>query len=206
VGGRPLLVHALLPFEVHPDVHSLTVVLPADRVEEWTDLLGSRYGLRKVRAVVAGDAHRRGSVRNGLEAVAADDASDALVAIHDGARPNPSAALLDRLFAAAAEHGAAVPALPAFDTVVETGEGDWLEQVADRSHLRLVQTPQVFRAHLLMRAHREVTDPLATDDAQLVRALGHPVRLVAGERENLKVTTRADLDLYEAVLRREARR
>jgi len=200
VAGHPLLVHALFPFEAHPLVGTITVVLPAAQVQEWGDLLATRYGLLKVTAVVAGGLHRRDSVRLGMEAALGEGGEDRLVAVHDGARPNFSADLLDRLFAAAEEHGAAVPVLPALDTAVTTSDGEWWDETADRTRLRLVQTPQVFRAELLRQAHREVTDPMATDDGQLVRALGHQVRLVSGDRDNLKVTTPEDLVVYETLV------
>ena len=200
VAGHPLLVHALFPFEAHPLVRTITVVLPAAQVQEWGDLLATRYGILKVTSVVAGGLHRRDSVRLGMEAAIGEGGEDRLVAVHDGARPNFSADLLDRLFAAAEEHGAAVPVLPALDTAVTTSDGEWWDETADRTSLRLVQTPQVFRAELLRQAHREVTDPMTTDDGQLVRALGHQVRLVSGDRDNLKVTTPEDLVVYETLV------
>lgn len=201
VAGRPLLVHAIIPFEAHPEVASVTVVLPSADMEEWQSVLPVRWGLDKVKGVCAGGASRRESVRAGLEAsgLSAGDA-ETLVAVHDAARPLLTARLLDALLRAAGEEGAAVPSLRVADTVVREEAGT-AGEVVDRSGLRRVQTPQVFRADWLAQAHREWDgEEEATDDAQMVRALGHPVRLVEGDPMNLKVTTSRDLEMVRRCL------
>ncbi len=197
VEGRPLFVNSLLPFEAHPLVQDITVVLPPGRLKGWEDRLRHDFGLEKILAVVAGGAHRCQSVRLGLEAASAGQPwpEDALVAVHDGVRPLLSIALLSRVIEAALDSGAAVPALSVADTVVEVDEEDGWGGVVDRSRLRLVQTPQVFRAGWLEEAHRSMGGEEATDDAQLVRALGHPISLVAGEVVNIKVTDLLDMEL-----------
>ena len=200
VGGRPLLVHALLPFETHPRVSAITVLVPDGYAEEWDEKLTNRYGLHKITAVVEGGPNRRDSARIGVMLAAGASPAEVLVAIHDGARPNPSLNLMDRLFAAADEHGAAVPVLPVSDTVVNSPDAMWWESTVDRSGLGFVQTPQVFRGDWIADAHRQAGDPAVTDDAQIVHAMGHPVRLVEGEAGNLKVTTPGDLELLRAIV------
>ncbi len=196
ISGQPLLLHALLPFEDHPLIETITVVLPPELVSEWGKRLRDAPGLGKVGAVVAGGARRQDSVRAGMDAVPGGIAHspEALVAVHDGARPLLSRELLDRLISAARETGAAVPVVPIIDTIVETDGNHGWAGVADRSRLALVQTPQIFRAEWLEAAHRDAKDGEATDDAQMVSALGHPIRLVEGDPMNLKVTTPADLE------------
>lgn len=197
LGGRPLLLHALRPFEDHPLIETITIVLPRGLVSEWEERLRESYGLKKIGAVVPGGARRQDSVRAGMEAVSggSDRSPDALVAVHDGVRPLLGTELLGRVISAAMETGAAVPVIPVADTVVETDGGHGWAGVADRSRLALVQTPQVFRAEWLEAAHRNAEDGESTDDAQMVRALGHPIRLVEGDPMNLKVTTPEDLEL-----------
>jgi 2-C-methyl-D-erythritol 4-phosphate cytidylyltransferase len=203
IAGRPLLVHALLPFEDHPEVEGITVVLPAGLVEDWTRRLNNTYGLGKIGAVVAGGARRSDSVRAGLAAAFPNPPdSRTLVAVHDGARPGLTRELLERVVTAARLTGAAVPVLPMADTVAvaaEDPEGELWQGHLERTGLRQVQTPQVFWAHRLLQAHQGAPVE-ASDDAQLVHARGWPIRMVAGDPANLKVTTAADLELVRRLL------
>jgi len=205
--GRPLLTHSLLAFEAHPRVAGIFLVLPADRLSE-AERLRSEFGMGKIVAPVVGGARRRDSVRAGLDTIAAhrSDRSDLLVAVHDGARPVLRPDLLSRVLEAAARHGAAVPVLPVRDTTVEVEGKDFLGEIVDRQALRAVQTPQVFRFDWLMDAHERFGDEDATDDAGMVRAAGHPVRLVPGDAMNLKVTDPGDLELVARVLAGEESR
>jgi 2-C-methyl-D-erythritol 4-phosphate cytidylyltransferase len=141
--------------------------------------------------VVAGGAERQDSVYNGLMALPRDCV---WVLIHDGVRPFVSAKLLDDTWRAAHETGASIAALPATDTVKRVLEGHVVETVP-REEMWLVQTPQVFRKDLLLDAYLEARRQgwSGTDDASFVERLGHRVIVVAGERTNIKVTTREDL-------------
>src|SRR5690606_41925170 len=105
------------------------------------------------------------------------------VAIQDGARPQVTAALLERLTGAAYEHGAAIPVLPPADTVKKVGDSGLVVETLPREAVRLVQTPQVFRTELALQAHaRAAADGFeGTDDAALVERLGIPVHTVPGE-------------------------
>ena len=152
---------------------------------------------------VAGGASRSASVRAAL--AAAPEATVAVV--HDAARPLVTVELLDRcLDALEGDWDGVVAATPMIDTVKEaTPEGRVLRTLP-RSALWAVQTPQVFRADVLRRA-LEVDDPVlaaATDDASLVEAAGGSVRVVQAPAENIKVTSRLDLETAEAVLRTRA--
>jgi 2-C-methyl-D-erythritol 4-phosphate cytidylyltransferase len=146
--------------------------------------------------VVAGDATRAGSVRNGLAAVP-DDA--AIVLVHDAARPFASRSLYaDVIAAVVAGADAVVPAIAVVDTIRSLDGG-----VVPRDRLVAVQTPQGFRASALRTAHEG--SPEATDDATLVEAVGGLVVVVPGAATNLKVTTPVDLVIAEALLGLEER-
>ena len=150
--------------------------------------------------IVEGGAERVDTVGRCLERV---DPSCEFVAVHDAARPFATAVLIDRVFEAARTHGAALPGLPVADTLKRV-EGDGLTvETVPRAGLYAVQTPQAFRLDLLRRAHanRANLSAAITDDAQLVEALGHPCRVVDGSPFNLKITTRDDLRLAEAIVR-----
>ncbi|TBH20763.1 2-C-methyl-D-erythritol 4-phosphate cytidylyltransferase [Thermus thermamylovorans] len=184
VGGRTLLEWALRAF---PGAAEVLVALPPGAE--------APRGLRAV--FLEGGKTRQESVARLLEA-----ASLPLVLVHDVARPFASTLLVERVLRAAQATGAAAPVLPLPDTLVRP-EGEAYGEVVPREALRLVQTPQGFFTALLREAHayakrRGLT---ATDDAQLVRALGYPVALVAGERTAFKITYPEDLLLAEALAR-----
>ena len=141
-----------------------------------------------------------------------------LVAVHDGVRPFVSEEVIRRTFDAARQHGAVVPVIPVVETVRQllpttdisappnnplpslSREGSGVSLTVDRSLYRLVQTPQTFQLPLLLRAYEQPYTEAFTDDASVVEALGHPVTLVEGNRENIKITTPFDLTIAEALL------
>lgn len=197
--GRAVWLRAVEPFLSRDDVAQVVVAIaPEDR-----ELFERRYRASVAflnLKVVDGGAERHDSIARALEAI---DVPCELVAIHDAARPCLTAELVDAVFAAARQHGAALPAVPVADTLKRAGDDGMVVETVPRAGLHQAQTPQVFRRDLLLRAYaaRATLGPAITDDAQLVEALGHPVRLVAGSPFNLKITTAADLRLASAVLK-----
>lgn len=148
-----------------------------------------------VDAVVTGGATRSASVRAGLAAVPPDAA---VVVVHDAARPAASAALFEAVIAAVrAGADGAVPGVPVVDTIKRVHDGRVVETL-DRRELVAVQTPQAFRASVLRAAHAGGGD--ATDDGALVESAGGRVVVVPGDPDNVKVTSRADLDRLAAVV------
>lgn len=149
---------------------------------------------------VAGGPRRRDSVRNGLAALAS---RPRWVLIHDAARPLVSSALIHRVIDAAlgGDADGVIPGLPVTDTIKRV-EGDRVAGTVDRSDLFTVQTPQAFLTGVLVSAHDDAANLDATDDATLVERCGGSVRVVTGERDNLKITYPEDLRLAEFVLRR----
>jgi 2-C-methyl-D-erythritol 4-phosphate cytidylyltransferase len=198
LAGRPLLAESLERLESSDWIEGLVVVVP----EEWEEpsiLLAEEIGAGKVRAAVAGGATRADSVRAGVAEVPTDVA---LLLVHDAARPLLSEEVLERVVTAVGDEcEGAVPALPLRDTV-KRAEGDVVAQTVDRTGLYAAQTPQVFLAESLRRALAGADD--RTDCAGLVEAAGGRVRLVEGDPRLVKVTTQADLDFVEALLRAEA--
>ena len=148
-----------------------------------------------------GGNHRAESVLKALRQVPSDIE---WVGIHDAARPLVSQALIDRTFAAARQYGAAVPALPVHLTVKQA-DGPLparVQRTLPRHTLWAMQTPQIMRRATLLKAYETCPLPLEqiTDDAQLLELAGHDVWLVQGEEQNLKITTRADLQIAEIFL------
>lgn len=197
LAGRPVLMHTLEAFDRWDASARLIVVLPEDQIDTWKRLCEAHV-FGRIHRVVAGGETRFHSVRNGLDAVA----SDGLIAVHDGVRPLVAPSVIAACFAAAADGGAAVPVVPVVESVREV-DADGGSRPVDRARFRVVQTPQVFRADVLRAAYCLPYDPRFTDDASVVEASGVAVRLVPGNRENIKLTTPMDLLLAEQLMRRE---
>jgi 2-C-methyl-D-erythritol 4-phosphate cytidylyltransferase len=125
------------------------------------------------------------------------------VAVHDVVRPCVTTEQIDAVFARAAKTGAALLGVPVTDTLKRADAQHQVQRTEPRQGLWLAQTPQVFRRDWLEAAYveRSRLGRAITDDAQLVEAAGHPVHLVEGSASNLKITTRADLALAEAILK-----
>ena len=198
MGGRPILERSVSAFLDHPSVSELVVALPAELVSNPPRYLSG--GSKPVK-VVAGGTRRQDSVANALAAV---DARSAIVLVHDAARPFVSPALVSRMIEAAVESGAAVPALRSRDTVKQVSSDANVSMTLPRETIYLAQTPQAFRRSVLVDAlegaARGGID--ATDEATLAERSGHAVRIVEGEATNIKITTRDDLDLAEAIAAR----
>ena len=197
LGGRPVLMHTIDRFrEVFPDMH-IIVVLPQGQHDYWHDLC-RRHHLEGGFLTAPGGDTRFHSVLNGLNAIPAD-VSEGLVGVHDGVRPFVSRDTLRRCYEEAARSGTAVPVVPVVETLRHVSP-DGESMTVPRSDYRLVQTPQVFSRALLRRASRQPYAPQFTDDASVVEALGERITLVEGNRENIKLTTPADLLLAKGIM------
>lgn len=191
--GKPVLCHTIEAFHGFDPEMRIIVVLPKEQVDMWRTLC-TKHQFSIEHTVVNGGKERFHSVREGLNAVA----HDGLVAVHDGVRPLVSVELIDRCFAAAEEHGSAIPVVPVISSVREVIRDG--SRALDRSSLRLVQTPQCFRVPLLRKAFELPYDPAFTDEATLLERTGTIVHLVEGEERNLKVTTPEDLRVAEGLI------
>jgi 2-C-methyl-D-erythritol 4-phosphate cytidylyltransferase len=204
--GRPVWLRSAELFVNRPDVARLIVVVAPEDQATFRQRYGAHIALLGVQ-IANGGAERFESVANALALVGEDVE---LVAIHDAARPCLAPNLVDDVFAAAAKTGAAILALPVADTLKRSDAQGKVEATVPRQGLWLAQTPQAFRRDWLVAAYagrgavgnalRGVPGGI-TDDAQLVEAAGHAVYLVQGSSGNLKITTREDLRLAEAILK-----
>jgi 2-C-methyl-D-erythritol 4-phosphate cytidylyltransferase/2-C-methyl-D-erythritol 2,4-cyclodiphosphate synthase len=193
IGGRSILERSVRAFTTHPRIGEVVVVLPEDLAGAPPAWLRAE---RRVR-VVPGGPRRQDSVANAFERIA--EASD-VVLVHDAARPFVSAEVISRVIDAARDHGAAIAAVPATDTVKRV-EGDAREiaETLPREAIVLAQTPQAFRRGILQDAialGRSGVD--ATDEAALAERAGHRVRVVEGDAANVKITTPADFEAARA--------
>ncbi len=200
LAGRPMLWHAIRAVCVPPVQYVFVVLSPEDRSfasHDWSAFAG------KLEPLYCGGESRRDSVYNGL--VAADDAvnADDWVLVHDAARPCLPRADLEKLIAEVEpDDVGGILALPVAETV-KRAAGNRIEATEDRSALWLAQTPQMFRAGLLLQALQRAARPV-TDEASAVEQMGLKPRLVPGSRENLKVTWPEDLAIAESILKGRA--
>ena len=195
VNDTPLIVHTLSHFEESPLVDEVVLVLSAQNLDLGREIV-RRHEFHKVSRVCAGGERRQDSVRHGLEALQPCQ----WVMVHDGARPCLDQSILERGLAAAQECRAAAAGVPVKDTIKMITDGNLVDSTPPRERLWAAQTPQVFEYRLLMDAHARCGEDV-TDDAAMVEALGHPVKMFLGSYANLKVTTPEDLTFVAGLLR-----
>ena len=226
LGGRPVLLRTVEFFAKRDDVHQIIVAGPAESDGHVDAAFESRFGpalsFLGVKTVTGG-AERTDSVRAALHAL---DESCTHVAVHDAARPLIDDALMDRMVEAAAKTPAVIPGVLVRDTLKrvssesrDLGEsadeiiddilGDAgrvsadaraVEATVDRDQLVAIQTPQCFARDTLVQAYAQESLP-QTDDAGILEAQGIEVLVVEGDPSNLKITTREDLVVAEALLK-----
>lgn len=197
IEGRPAVMRAIDNLRrALPDA-DYVIVLSASQIEHW-NYLCNLHDFDSPRVAVGGDS-RSQSVRNAMPFVSAGESD--LVLVHDGARPFPSVAMVDELVAAFDDDAVegALPVVPVTDSIRDVSGP--LSVAVDRSKFRAVQTPQAFRAALLVKAYARGVDGVFTDDASVMEAAGYSnLVLVNGSPTNLKVTNPADIAIAEAVL------
>lgn len=198
LGGMPVVARTINTFAEAMPGAEIVVVLPKGDIEMWRNL-AARFDVA-VHRTVAGGKERFDSVKCGLEALS-DEVE--YVAVHDGVRALVSKKLIIRTMLDAERSGASIPVVDVVDSYRRV-EGEE-SVIVPRSELRIVQTPQVFRASLLREAYCQPFNAAFTDDASVVESLGHKISLVEGERANLKLTTPDDLEWAEWWLTKEGR-
>ncbi|GAB6172309.1 2-C-methyl-D-erythritol 4-phosphate cytidylyltransferase [Paradesulfitobacterium aromaticivorans] len=196
--GVPVLVHTARIFQSSEFVREIVIVGAREEIPMIRELV-AEYKLSKVQDIAPGGATRQESVTSGLNALHSDAKR---VVVHDGARPLLPLALLHRFLGAAEGTVAALMAVEPKDTITRIDANGWVVETPAREELRAVQTPQVFDLLILREAHRRAALEgfAGTDDASLVEWLGHPVKVLEGSPENIKLTTPEDLLLAEQIL------
>jgi len=203
LAGVSLLARSIAVLASAREIEWIQPVLPADALAAGARICAELPDAARVRPPVAGGAERQDSAQAGLAALPEGVTH---VAIHDAARPLVRAPDVARVIAAALEHGAAILAEPVRDTIHRVVAGRILA-TPPRAECFAAQTPQVFRIDWLREAYAkaQAEGVRGTDDAALVAGFGNPVHVVAGEPDNFKITTAADLARAEALLARPPR-
>jgi 2-C-methyl-D-erythritol 4-phosphate cytidylyltransferase len=199
IGSKPILAHTLQVFEKSFLVDDIFVVVSDEDIKRCKDEVINPYNFHKVADVLAGGTTRQASVFNGIQRTS-DDTD--IVIIHDGVRPFITEKIIETSVESAYQWGAAVVAVPVKDTIKVADNDNFVSSTPDRSQLWAIQTPQVFRREILIKAHLYAQERNidATDDAALVEKLGYKVKLVMGSYRNIKITTPEDLVIAKAFI------
>lgn len=197
--GLPVLVHTVKAYQSAECIHEIIIVAKRNEIPTW-ERLCREYALDKVTRIVPGGHTRQASVMNGLDVV--NDRAK-FVAIADGARCLTTEDQITAVCRAAYKYKAATAAHRASDTVKIADKKGFIDSTPDRDTVWLAQTPQVFKTKLYRAAAYTAFKRgfEGTDDNSLVEQIKHPVRLIECGSQNVKITTREDLCVAEAILR-----
>lgn len=209
LGGKPMVYYALKAFE-DSEVEDVILVTGEEDVDYCVENIVKRYGLTKVKSVVAGGKERYHSVYEGLKAIEElykDSCSwetELFVLIHDGARPFLTQRIISASIQGAKKYKACVVGMPVKDTIKIIDENGFSEETPDRRNLRMIQTPQSFEYRLVRKAYDKMFSDIryqqgVTDDAMVVEAMTDAkVKVVLGDYRNIKITTPEDMILAKA--------
>jgi 2-C-methyl-D-erythritol 4-phosphate cytidylyltransferase len=197
LANKAIWLHSAERFLNRGDVVQTILLIAAEDRAEFTMKFGANIAILGIE-VVDGGKERADSVQAALARVKPE--AD-FVCVHDAARPCLADAWIDEIFAAAERSGAAILAVPISGTLKRVGADRKIAETVSREELWEAQTPQVFRRQLLLDAYAKRGGFNATDDAQLVERIGHPVTVVPGSPINIKVTTKEDQRFAEFALK-----
>jgi 2-C-methyl-D-erythritol 4-phosphate cytidylyltransferase len=193
IGNEPVLIHTLKRFYSFSTDIEIILVLPENEITQWKKIC-KEYKFEIPHKLAYGGSTRFQSVKNGVRNIN----EPCLVAVHDGVRPLVSSRTIKIAFKIAAEKGNAVPAIKIEPSIrFITNEKN---KTVDRNQYRIIQTPQVFQSNLLKKAYQQDFQDSFTDDASVVENTGVDINLVEGNPENIKITTKKDLRIAEALL------
>jgi 2-C-methyl-D-erythritol 4-phosphate cytidylyltransferase len=197
LAGKPLITYALKSLESSKYIDQIYIAADPDSIERMKAIV-SKYRIRKAVKVVAGGRTRAGSVKNCFDLI---DPQCDIVLIHDGARPFLKDSDIMNSVLLAGKFGGCVTAIPMTDTVKLAGKGLFVKKTVDRSSLWRAQTPQAFRYDILKNVLGGIKDDSGvTDDASMLERACRKVKIFAGSSRNIKITTKEDLKIAEALI------
>ena len=200
LSGRPLIFHTLKLFLQSDYIDEIIVAVPSANVDSThRDVLSMSAG--KPVKVVAGGTRRQDSVKNGIDV---SDSDSTVVCVHDAARPFVTEDLIQRSISACEFADGAIVGIPSKDTV-KFSENGLVKETLDREKIWLAQTPQCFHKNKLLQAlyYAETENLTGTDESALMEAMGFSIKLVEGDSNNFKITTKDDWIRAEIVAVRQ---
>jgi 2-C-methyl-D-erythritol 4-phosphate cytidylyltransferase len=198
IDHKPILAHTIEKFEECLYIDDIIVVCKEEEVEYCRKEIVRKYGFKKVTSIIRGGKERQDSIYNALLAL---NKNTHIVLTHDGARPFVKVESIENGIKGVIDHGACVIGVPVTDTIKVVGNSNEVDYTPKRSLLWAAQTPQCFWSHLLKDAYEKAIeeDFLCTDDSSLVERINHPIKMIMGSYDNIKITTPEDLIFAESL-------
>jgi 2-C-methyl-D-erythritol 4-phosphate cytidylyltransferase len=199
LAGHPIVSHSLITFDECQQIADIFLVVPQKDINYCQKNILAPLTLQKKVHLVPGGTFRQASVYNGLIEI---DQKTTTVVIHDGVRPFVRSENLTSCILGAKDFGACILAIPASDTLKHVERSGVIKKTLPRDTVWLAQTPQAFQYSLIMKAHETARHDgfIGTDDALLVERMGKDVKVIRGGKDNIKITTREDLTVAQAML------
>jgi 2-C-methyl-D-erythritol 4-phosphate cytidylyltransferase len=197
LAGKPILMHTLEKFIQADPSTEIILALPENQIDFWEELFHKYKQPGISHQIVKGGETRFHSVKNALALVK----ENSIVAIHDGVRPLVNIDTIERCFEEAERKGNAIPVVDVVESLRHVSKQENTNKAVTRSCYKLVQTPQCFSSELILKAYKQEFDSSFTDDASVVEKLGETVNLIEGNKENIKITTTADLLIAAAFIK-----
>lgn len=200
IDNKPILAHTLEKFEKCKYIDEIVVVSKEEEVEYCRKEIVKKYGLKKVTNIVRGGKERQDSIYNGIMAL--NERAD-IVLTHDGARPFVKIESIENGIHGVIEYGACVIGVPVKDTIKAIDNNKSVHHTPKRDLLWAAQTPQCFWTTLLKKGYEFASEEgiIGTDDSSLVEKLGHPIKMIMGSYDNIKITTPEDLIIADSLLK-----
>ena len=202
IGGKPILWHTIYAFSKVDIVEQIIISTSQNWIDQVEQLCLSIPNKKIKYQVILGGSKRQYSIQNGLNHLL-DDIG--MVGVHDAVRPFISTSLIIETTQMAIKFGGAIVGVPAKDTIKKVDHSKCIQDTPDRSNLWQAQTPQIFKKNLIINAYNSAINDnfIGTDDASLVERVGGKVKIVEGNRSNLKITYPVDLKIAEMILKQE---
>ena len=195
---KEIISHTIDAFYKNKNIDEIIVCIKQEEEEFFKKQILEKNDFKNIK-IAYGGKERQDSVYNGLKLL--DEKCD-VVLIHDGARPFVSNKTIDTCIEEAKEHKAIVVGVPVKDTIKVIDDSNNIVDTPNRSVLWAVQTPQTFDYNILLNAYEDAFKSgfYGTDDAMLVERIGHKVKMVEGSYNNIKITTKEDLNIGSQIL------
>ena len=208
IGGKPIILHTIEKFCLCGEFEAILILCPKDWIEYTRGLIRKHIGENEKITVLEGGATRNETIQNAIDHIdrSGNLDEDTIIVTHDAVRPFVTYRIIKENIEAARKYGACDTVIPATDTIVESLDGNIISAIPNRAHLYQGQTPQSFRALKLRQLYERLSDDeknILTDAAKIFVINGQPVRLVRGEKSNIKITYPYDLTVAESLLKGE---